>query len=273
MGIDSVDKKVLNPARKIAHTMAKKSELPALIASLVVTLALLGGGAWWLKGSLTGEANSGNNRDPVSQSTEPSQNRASGADIKGADGSSGRSVLPEKSPSRAKQQGLDALAEGDYDLAITEFEAALAESKNDPEARIYLNNATIGNDRAYTIAMIVPAGSSESAAEELMRGAAQAQTEINDSGGVDGRPLKILLINDDDDSETAVGIANNLVDDPDVLGVVGHYSSGTSLAASEVYEAGGLPMISPTSTAVGLSTAGDYIFRTVPSDRLAAATL
>ncbi|MEL6489573.1 MAG: ABC transporter substrate-binding protein [Cyanobacteria bacterium J06621_3] len=255
--------------------MAKKNELPALIASLVVTLALLGGGAWWLKGSLLSDSNNSNGSNTATlQNNGGGSNRpSSSGDIAGADGSRGRSVLAEAEITGAKQDGMDALADGNYDEAVTAFEASLQEKKNDPEARIYLNNATIGNDRAYTVAMIVPAGSSESAAEELMRGAAQAQTDINEAGGVGGRSLKILLINDDDDSDTAVEIANELVDDPDVLGVVGHYSSGTSLAASEVYEAGGLPMISPTSTAVGLSTAGDYIFRTVPSDRLAAATL
>ncbi|MEO1593499.1 MAG: ABC transporter substrate-binding protein, partial [Cyanobacteria bacterium J06632_22] len=36
---------------------------------------------------------------------------------------------------------------------------------------------------------------------------------------------------------------------------------------------GELVMISPVSTAVSISQAGDYIFRTVPSDRLAATTL
>jgi branched-chain amino acid transport system substrate-binding protein len=46
-----------------------------------------------------------------------------------------------------------------------------------------------------------------------------------------------------------------------------------TLVAAEVYQAGGLTMISPTSTAVKIAEVGDYVFRTVPSDRLASATL
>lgn len=249
--------------------MAKKNELPALMASLLITFGLLGGGAWWLKNNLfENTGSSGNN-------TEQSGGNSSGNSINlgGADGSAGRSVLSDKPVSEAKQNGLDALANGDYSTAEAEFTAALAAQKNDPESLIYLNNAKIGDARAYTLAVIVPAGSSESAAEELMRGAAQAQTDINDSGGIAGRDLKLLLINDDDDKDTAANIAADLVDNSDVLGVVGHYSSGTTLAAAPVYEEGGLPMISPTSTAVDIANAGDFIFRTVPSDRLAAATL
>ncbi|MEM9946036.1 MAG: ABC transporter substrate-binding protein [Cyanobacteria bacterium P01_D01_bin.36] len=247
--------------------MAKKNELPALMAALLVTFALLGGGAWWLKNSLLGDTSAvGNNGQPAASTGTSSSVQSTGS------GSDGQALLSED-VSATKQKGLDALADNDYDTAKAEFTAALAEKKNDPESLIYLNNSEIGEGNAYTLAMIVPAGSSQSAAAELMRGAAQAQVDINNAGGIDGTPIKLRLINDDDDKETASEIASELVDDKDVLGVIGHYSSGTTLAAAEVYEAGQLPMISPTSTAVDISSAGDYIFRTVPSDRLAAATL
>jgi len=55
--------------------------------------------------------------------------------------------------------------------------------------------------------------------------------------------------------------------------VIGHFSSGSSLAAAPLYDQGGLPMISPTSTSTQLSGQGDYVFRTVPSDRFTATTL
>ena len=247
--------------------MAKKNELPALVASLLVTAAILGGGAWWIKNQVT-DANLPNNQSGISQS-----NRRNGSEsIAGADGSSGVSVLPG-AVSEAKQKGLEALAAGDYNTAQVEFIAAIEENRNDPEAIIYRNNAEIGNGEAYAIAFIVPAGSAVNPAQELMRGAAQAQTDINERGGINGTPLKVLLIDDQDDVDAASAIAGDLVANSDVLGVVGHFSSGTTLAVSEIYETGGLPMISPTSTAVKISEAGDYIFRTVPSDRLAAATL
>ena len=247
--------------------MAKKNELPALMAALLVTFALLGGGAWWLKNNILDATTPNSDGDPAAESDGGSRRSRSSTEA-----GSGQAILSENL-SDAKQKGLGALAGGDYEEAKVELTAALAENKNDPESLIALNNAEIGDERAYTLAVIVPAGASEGAAAELMRGAAQAQADINAAGGVSGRPIKLRLINDDDDAERASEIASDLVADDDVLGVVGHYSSGTTLAAAEVYEAGQLPMISPTSTAVDISNAGDYIFRTVPSDRLAAATL
>lgn len=49
--------------------------------------------------------------------------------------------------------------------------------------------------------------------------------------------------------------------------LVGDVCSAASLAATGVANKYQLPMISPASTSMALSTAGDYFFRTVPSDR------
>ncbi len=242
--------------------MAQKNELPALAAALLITAALLGGGAWWLYQHF---ASGGETADLV--------NPANTTNTEGADGTSGNSILPGD-VTEAKVKGLKALADKDYATAKTDFTAALQAQKNDPEMRIYLNNAEIGDRPAYNIAVPVPANSQFlGPALEIMRGVAQAQQDINQAGGVNGTPLKLLLFNDEGKPAEAEKIAATLVADGSVLGVVGHYSSDTSLAAAKTYEAGALPMISPTSTAVEVSNAGKYIFRTVPSDRLAATAL
>lgn len=247
--------------------MSKRNELPALIATLLITAGLIGGGAWWLinqmeeRGVVVVQPDTG--QQPINRAQTP---------LAGADGSSGKSILPG-TVSEAKQNGLDALAARDYATAKAEFEAALEENRNDPESLIYLSNAKIGDDQAYVIAASVPAGAVIDPALEMLRGVAKAQLDINAAGGIDGTPLKVLLIDDEGSAEKAKEIAAELVADTDVLGVVGHFSSDTTLAAAEVYQSDGLTMISPTSTAVKITDAGDYIFRTVPSDRLASATL
>jgi branched-chain amino acid transport system substrate-binding protein len=245
--------------------MAERNELPALVASLLLTAAVLGGGAWWLKSNLLKGASSPSEAGSPTQVIEQPKSA-------GADGTSGRSILPEN-VTTAKQAGLDALAKKDYAAAQNAFEAALKEKRNDPESLIYLNNAKIGNSKAYSIAVAVPAGSKINPALEIMRGVAQAQSDINEAGGINGQPLKVFLFDDNGDKTKAAAIATALVNHKSILGVVGHYSSDATLAAAEVYEPGQLAMVSPTSTAVKVADAGDYIFRTVPSDRLAAAAI
>ena len=246
--------------------MSKKNELPALVAALLITVGVLGAGGWWLVNYLSGDSGSG---------VVPSLGGSNGGGRSGASSGNypGESVLPE-SVSASKQAGLEALAANDYEAAETAFTEALAESKNDPESRIYLNNAQIADAAAYTIAVAVPANKDFlGPALEILRGVAQAQTAINDAGGINGVPLKVVLAGDRGTAENSFETASSLVANQEVLGVVGHYSSDMTLAAADAYEAGKLAMISPTSTAERISEAGDYVFRTVPSDRLAAAAL
>jgi branched-chain amino acid transport system substrate-binding protein len=60
-------------------------------------------------------------------------------------------------------------------------------------------------------------------AQEILRGVAQAQNEINQSGGIKSVPLKVVIANDDNDPRIAQQIANNLVKNQDILGVVGNF--------------------------------------------------
>lgn len=172
-----------------------------------------------------------------------------------------------------KLAGVEAIRNGDFQEAIQRLEAYLENTPNDPEALIYLNNARIGNQKSYTIAISAPIGSDENGALEMLRGVAQAQDEINKQRGINGLPLRVLIADDDNKPDTAKQIAEQLVKNPDVLGVIGHYASDVTLAAGKVYETGKLVAISPVSTSVNLTGFGNYIFRTVPSDSIAAKAL
>lgn len=121
--------------------------------------------------------------------------------------------------------------------------------------------------------MSVPIGTNLNGSSEILRGVAQAQNEINSSGGIKGVPLKVAIANDDNNPQIAQQIASALVNNPDVLGVVGPYASDVTLAAGTVYNSGKLVAISPISTSVKLSGFSPYVFRTVPSDYAAARAL
>jgi branched-chain amino acid transport system substrate-binding protein len=153
------------------------------------------------------------------------------------------------------------------------LETSLQQNRNDPEALIYLNNARIGGGKSYTIAVSVPIATAENSALEMLRGVAQAQNEVNQGGGINGIPLRVVIADDANNPNQAEQVAQSLVADDQVLGVVGHFGSDVTLAASRVYEQGELVAISPTSTSIQLSTAGNFIFRTVPSDRFTASAL
>ncbi|MGA9378041.1 MAG: bifunctional serine/threonine-protein kinase/ABC transporter substrate-binding protein, partial [Phormidium sp.] len=96
-----------------------------------------------------------------------------------------------------KQEGIDLIRSGAYEQAISAFKNARKVNRSDPETLIYLNNALIGNARAYSIAVVVPLVTSSQSALEMLRGVAQAQSEINAAGGIKGIPLKVGIAHDD----------------------------------------------------------------------------
>jgi branched-chain amino acid transport system substrate-binding protein len=68
----------------------------------------------------------------------------------------------------------------------------------------------------------------------------------------------LLFVPYDDQAKPEVGVANarNIVADPDILALVGHFNSGVALPASEVYKDALLAMISPANTATEITDRG-----------------
>jgi branched-chain amino acid transport system substrate-binding protein len=83
--------------------------------------------------------------------------------------------------------------------------------------------------------------------EQLRRGAEQAITDINATGGVNGEQLALDAEDDSCDPKLAIDVARQLVAKGVKL-IAGHYCSGSSIAAAKIYEAAGIVMISPAST-------------------------
>jgi branched-chain amino acid transport system substrate-binding protein len=83
--------------------------------------------------------------------------------------------------------------------------------------------------------------------EQLKRGAEKAIADINAKGGVNGRQLKLEIGDDQCDPKQAVQVANDLVK-KGVVFVAGHFCSGSSIPASDVYAEEGIVQITPAST-------------------------
>jgi ABC-type branched-subunit amino acid transport system substrate-binding protein len=162
-----------------------------------------------------------------------------------------------------KRAGVLAIANRNYAEATTKLEAALAENPNSPETRIYLNNALIGDKKSYTIAVSAPIARSLDRASEMLRGFAQAQAEMNQTGDVNEAKIKLKVIDDGDDPKVIESIATALTKQPEILGVVGHSRNDVTMKAANIYNEQKLVFIAPISTANQLtSSEKPYIFRT-----------
>ncbi len=183
-----------------------------------------------------------------------------------------------------KAEGEKAFEEKNFSEAVEHFRSFLEQCPYDPEARIYLNNAQAEySGNPIKIAVSVPIDTrklSPFISQGILRGVAQAQEELNKQGGINNRLLKIGIADDQGEPETVEKVANLFVKNDDILGVIGHFSSDTTLQAGKIYERGKLVVISPTSTAVrGTNTEDDevnfspYVFRTATTDATAAKDL
>ena len=171
--------------------------------------------------------------------------------------------------SQLKPESKIPLYEGSADFARCQFASAqqkfqqsLAESKNNPEALIYLNNVSAITQEHLKIAVSVPLGTNPNIAWEILRGVAQAQAQINQQGGIGEKLLLVQIVDDDNEPKIVRQVAEQLVADETILAVVGHNDSNASIAGSEIYQKNGLVMISPTSNSAELTGIGSYIFRT-----------
>lgn len=244
--------------------MNSQKEIKLLILSLLCTIGVIGLGLWlWNQFS-------GNNLTSLisGNSSQPGNGGSQSQRI-----SLGGKILVAADTSADKEAGVQAFAKGDFATASNKLKSSLQKHRNDPESLIYFNNSQTKNTNSLKIAVSVPIGGNLDVAKEILRGVAQAQDEVNRSGGINGKLLQVAIANDDNEANQAQQIAKQFVQDPSILAVVGHNSSNASIAAAPIYQEGGLVMISPSSTAQNLSGIGNYIFRTVPSNGSFAASL
>lgn len=106
--------------------------------------------------------------------------------------------------------------------------------------------------------------------EQIKEGAQLAVEDINEAGGLLGKPLRLLVSDDRCDPKRARSVAADMADQG-VPFVVGHFCSGSSIPASEVYRGEGVIQISPSSTNPALTDDADargwrHVFRVCGRD-------
>jgi branched-chain amino acid transport system substrate-binding protein len=82
---------------------------------------------------------------------------------------------------------------------------------------------------------------------QLKNGAEQAVADINAAGGILGQKIELTVGDDAGDPKTGVSLANKFASEK-VKWVVGHFNSGVSIPASEIYQESNIIQITPAST-------------------------
>jgi branched-chain amino acid transport system substrate-binding protein len=125
---------------------------------------------------------------------------------------------------------------------------AVADAKPSGEPlRIGHVDALTGADAAYGVA--------------VDRGIQMAVEEVNEAGGVKGRPIELISLDDQGKSQEAVLAATKLISLNKVVALLGESTSSKALAMAPIAQKNKIPMISPWATNEKVTQVGDYIFR------------
>ncbi|MFW6358820.1 MAG: ABC transporter substrate-binding protein [Chroococcales cyanobacterium] len=243
--------------------------LPAMIAVIIL---ILGGGGFALYQAI-GNRNDSNGGEAATNggtSTASSNGLVSDTAVNPQLISQGEKILFDPTP--AKQAGATAFTQQNWDEAIAQYQQATTQDPNDPEAKLYLNNAKArkaGNPLA--IAVVVPINpnnadtTSRDSAKEVLRGVALSQEEFN-KAPLGGRLLEVVIVDEANPSQAAA-IAQDIINAPNVLGVLGHGVDNNSQQAIRMYEANQLPLLSSLTTSVTPGTPGQSNLKVMPIDQ------
>lgn len=105
---------------------------------------------------------------------------------------------------------------------------------------------------------------------DTLHGSQIAVAEINSAGGINGRMIELIAEDGRCTGTDAASAAQKLINIDGVVAIAGPACSGETLGVAPIVESAQIPLISPTATSPDITTAGDFIFRNIPDDGLAA---
>lgn len=85
--------------------------------------------------------------------------------------------------------------------------------------------------------------------------------QINASGGIKGKKLRVLVMDDQGKPEEAATAVTKLITQDKVSAILGEVASTRSIAMAPIAQQYKVPMITPSSTNIEVTRKGDYIFR------------
>ncbi len=104
-------------------------------------------------------------------------------------------------------------------------------------------------------------GSEATFGQSTSKGLKMAIEEKNKAGGIKGKQIKLISLDDQGKAEEAAAAVTRLITQNKVQAVIGEVASSRSLAAAPIAQQHKVPMISPSSTNPKVTEIGDYVFR------------
>ncbi|SFP66628.1 ABC transporter substrate-binding protein [Tranquillimonas alkanivorans] len=141
------------------------------------------------------------------------------------------------------------IAAGVSALALSVASPALAQIKIGASLAVTGPAAFLGDPEAKTLEMLVE--------------------EINAQGGINGEEVELVLYDDGADPNKARTFATRLIEEDEVVAVIGGTSTGATMAMVPLFEDYEIPFISLAGAVVIIEPTKEYVFKTPHTDRMA----
>ncbi len=92
---------------------------------------------------------------------------------------------------------------------------------------------------------------------------------INAAGGVNGEPLELVVYDSEGDANKARTLATRLIEDDEIVAMVGGSTTGTTMAMVPLFEDAEIPLISLAGGIVIIDPVKPFVFKTPHTDRMA----
>jgi len=97
--------------------------------------------------------------------------------------------------------------------------------------------------------------------QEQVIGAQIAEAFFNGKGGVNGRPIKLVMQDTAGDEQGAINAFNTLINNDNAVAIIGPTLSQQAFSADPIADRAKVPVIGPSNTAKGIPQIGDYVAR------------
>ncbi len=121
-----------------------------------------------------------------------------------------------------------------------------------------------GNDtrNEVSIAAVGPlSGAAASRGKDMERAIRMAVDEVNATGGVNGKHIKLTVYDDGDNPARARQVAEQIATSTKAVAVLGQVASAAAVAAGEVYKADQIPAITGAASEARVTKGNEWFFR------------
>jgi len=133
---------------------------------------------------------------------------------------------------------------------------------------------SFGAENSLNIGAVFPlSGRTSSYGIDALRGVNLAIGQINQSGGISGKTVSLLVRDTAGQSARTTQEIQSLIQDENVLALIGPITSVNAAAAAAVAQENRTPLILPAATSAHITEIGDFVFRICFTDPLHSRAL